>query len=336
MLKVCNFSYDMQANDDIRVLVVSECADNNVRERTLEIFQISFQIKPAKQVYMCKPKELDDQHGPVQFAKLSGDISAAYTSQHLVLTFWKEDRLVVIVQSDFDTVDMIDDYLVCVCTGSGGSKSIVAVLLSSIHDILPSTATPRETLVLTLDGIPYSSFPVLSFPRWRNSGTMVSICNFHWKTEAERKRKGITITASRDVWSEDTSRQISLVDTFLLETTTDGGDTSESRALLPDGDLPRLKHLGSIVLDPQRATYSPASPTSQFGSTVVMSYDGALNRLVFRLATITCEKGVVFRSLDVPHATNLVVEFYSGHSTFRRRVGHPSSSSITTKTLYFD
>ncbi|KAH8113611.1 hypothetical protein DFH11DRAFT_1856751 [Phellopilus nigrolimitatus] len=33
MLKVCDFSYDMQANGDVRVLVVSESTDNEVTER---------------------------------------------------------------------------------------------------------------------------------------------------------------------------------------------------------------------------------------------------------------------------------------------------------------
>ncbi|KAH8113691.1 hypothetical protein DFH11DRAFT_316434 [Phellopilus nigrolimitatus] len=96
MLRVCNFGYDMQANGDVRTLVVSESTDSDANERTLEMFKIRPQTGTETLLYKCKPAGLCKVNGRVQSAKLSGDVAAAYVQGHLVLTFWKEDRSVVI------------------------------------------------------------------------------------------------------------------------------------------------------------------------------------------------------------------------------------------------
>ncbi|KAH8115832.1 hypothetical protein DFH11DRAFT_1853460 [Phellopilus nigrolimitatus] len=82
MLRVCNFGYDMQANGDVRALAVSESTD-----RTLEMFKIRPQTGTETLLYKCKPAGLCKVNGRVQFAKLSGDVAAAYLQGHLVLTF---------------------------------------------------------------------------------------------------------------------------------------------------------------------------------------------------------------------------------------------------------
>ncbi|KAH8100746.1 hypothetical protein DFH11DRAFT_1553818 [Phellopilus nigrolimitatus] len=191
MLRVCNFGYDMQANDDVRALLVSESTDSNANERTLEMFKIRPQTGIETLLYKCRPAGL---------RKLSGDVAAAYAQGHLVLTFWKEDRSVVIRDSIFDNIDLADDYLIGV-VNVRGSKSIIATLLSSIHNIRP----------------PLNQHPTFN---------------------------------------------------------------------------------------------SYARQPSQTGSTAVAIYCNGV--FVWALATMSCEKEVVFRTLDVPSVENVDVEFYSG------------------------
>ncbi|KAH8115833.1 hypothetical protein DFH11DRAFT_1582312 [Phellopilus nigrolimitatus] len=132
-------------------------------------------------------------------------------------------------------------------------------------------------------------------------------------TEAERKRKGIAITVITEVSSEQTACYSSAMDSFHLETAADIPIASGCEALLPNDGLPRLTHVDnfkSTALNQQPKCNSYARQPSQTGSTAVVTYCN--KDFVWALATMSCEKEVVFRTLDVPSVENVNVEFYSG------------------------
>ncbi|KAH8108538.1 hypothetical protein DFH11DRAFT_1085674 [Phellopilus nigrolimitatus] len=182
--------------------------------------------------------------------------------------------------------------------------------------MLPSAVELCTPPILELSDIPYATCLVRPHPDLRWLKARLSICTFHWKTEAERKREGIAITVSLDVLKRGALREFSMLDFFLLETATNTADVFKKGDLHPNDGLPRLVHCGhpksTIALDPQPNTWSIARPPSQAGLSVIMSYDRALDRIVWVLATVSCGKEVVFRELDMPHVASLKAEFYSG------------------------
>lgn len=119
------------------------------------------------------------------------------------------------MQSVFVNVDLVDGYLIGVLDVHG-SKSIIATLLTSIHDIRPRAATSHATHKLTLGDIPHAICLIPRLPHCRFTGSALSICTFHWMAKAERKRKGIGITVTMQVWSEQTSRLNSVVYSFAI------------------------------------------------------------------------------------------------------------------------
>ncbi|KAH8106438.1 hypothetical protein DFH11DRAFT_1830749 [Phellopilus nigrolimitatus] len=315
-LKVCSFTYDMQVDGDVRVLAVSEFADRGAHERTLEIFQFSPREKTPVSLYKRRLECLNKMNGQVKVARLSGDVWAACTMYDLIVTFWKEDRSVVIRDRFFQDVHLVNGYLIGVF-GLYENKSVIAFQISSMRNIQPSASAQRATQILTLEhDIPYTSCPIPHTPVSQWSAAKLSICTFHWKSGAERKRKGIYITMSVDIRSTETPRCFPALDSFLLKTTADTG------GVLEDGEndqLPSITHLerpGTIILDPQLRGYSRVSRPSQAGSAVMHFYDSApVNDppwVVWMLATISCEGGMEYRTLDMPRSARVKMESYSG------------------------
>ncbi|KAH8104201.1 hypothetical protein DFH11DRAFT_194625 [Phellopilus nigrolimitatus] len=95
-LGVRNFAYDMQTGGDVRVLAVSESANGDTSESTLEIFRIPPGGRTAEEPYRYKKEHFNIMGGRVQLAKLSGDVWAARSTDDLLVTFWKEDHSVII------------------------------------------------------------------------------------------------------------------------------------------------------------------------------------------------------------------------------------------------
>ncbi|KAH8107329.1 hypothetical protein DFH11DRAFT_1549720 [Phellopilus nigrolimitatus] len=176
----------------------------------------------------------------MSFMKLCGDISAIYTNNNLFVTFWKERRTVQI-------------------------------------EALPNV---DATSTLVLDDLPYTKCPLPSQPYWMDLSAEMSTCDFHWKSEAERKLKGITITESQDVSVGGTDRQFFVINSFFLETTP--GTASMSRC-------------------------RPVKRFSQAGSTVAGYKEEHPDYTVFlwMLATISCGKGVVLRKLELPRVESV-------------------------------
>ncbi|KAH8118888.1 hypothetical protein DFH11DRAFT_706301 [Phellopilus nigrolimitatus] len=98
-MRVCSFAYDMQTNGNVHVLAVTEFSGRRDSERTVAIFQIPPPlVKPDEPLYKCTPKDLERTNGfpAVRFAKLSGDVLAISVGNDLLVSFWREDRSVLI------------------------------------------------------------------------------------------------------------------------------------------------------------------------------------------------------------------------------------------------
>ncbi|KAH8103175.1 hypothetical protein DFH11DRAFT_1735028 [Phellopilus nigrolimitatus] len=318
-LKVCSFAYDMQADDDMRVLVVGEPADGHAGRRTFEILQISPREKNPVPLYKLKPEELDKVNGRVRFAKLCSDVWALSVGRDLLLTFWKEDRSVIIRECSFEDVHFVDAYLIG-AIGLLENKSIIAFQLSSIRKIPHSASTPGTTQILTLErDIPYASCLIPCTPNYHWISVKLSICAFHWKPDGERRRKGVSITTSVDIDNQETFRVCSVLDSFLLETPANETGVSEESALLPSHSLPTITHLespGTITLNQQISMDSCVSRPSQASSMVITFRDilptEGVPGIKWLLATVSCDGEVEYRTLEIPHAAKANVEFYSG------------------------
>ncbi|KAH8109094.1 hypothetical protein DFH11DRAFT_971438 [Phellopilus nigrolimitatus] len=103
-LTVERFGYDMQENGDVHVLVVSRPPGIDTGSRNLEIIQVSPQTRSTRQLYKCKTEDISDTERFVslRFAKLSGDVLVICMEDYLLLTYWKENRSIVIRGSIFD------------------------------------------------------------------------------------------------------------------------------------------------------------------------------------------------------------------------------------------
>ncbi|KAH8113573.1 hypothetical protein DFH11DRAFT_308504 [Phellopilus nigrolimitatus] len=246
----------------------------------------------------------------VKFSKLSGNVAAVCSISQIVLIFWEEDRSVVILGSLFGCIDLVDGYLIAMTHGQW-SESISVVLISSLRNTRLRAATPK----LILSDILYASCPIPNLPQPIITGASLSVCTFHWMAEAERKRKGITITTLLSVLGEQPSHFYPVMDSFRLET---AADLSKSEAVLPSDSLPCLRHIGHIkstALTRQSNFRSAASQSSQAGSiTIVTNFNGAFVRC---LATVSREEEMVFRPLNVPNEADVHVEFYSGALYFQ-------------------
>ncbi|KAH8104194.1 hypothetical protein DFH11DRAFT_1551324 [Phellopilus nigrolimitatus] len=169
-----------------------------------------------------------DDRFTVEVARLSGDISTVSILGKLLVTFWKEKRSVEILECQLVDVHLVDGYIIGVLQHYPNES----ISLSSLHNSWPSASGSRvvQTLALGRD-IPYSSCLIPRTPSYRRNHGKLSICAFHWKPEAERKRKGITITIYT-------------------------AGVSESGT---NGHLPSITHLerpGTIILDPDLSMYS--------------------------------------------------------------------------------
>ncbi|KAH8104186.1 hypothetical protein DFH11DRAFT_1883725 [Phellopilus nigrolimitatus] len=257
------FAYEMQADGDVRVPVVSEPDGWDTSGKTLRIFQISpHRGKTPKRLYKYTT-EHDSMRGML-VARLSGDVFAILMVDRLLLTFWKEERSVIILNCVLEDVHLVDGYIIGALQHHR-DKSIIAISLSSIRNILPSASDSRVAQILTLErDIPYASCLVPRIPTMSCSYARLSICTFHWKSEAERKRKGISITMSMDMFNQEASRYFSVLDSFILTTT--AGTVS------PNANLPSITHLerpGTMILDSQIRKDSQVSRPSQAGSVMI-------------------------------------------------------------------
>ncbi|KAH8103756.1 hypothetical protein DFH11DRAFT_1551549 [Phellopilus nigrolimitatus] len=187
------FGYDMQENGDVRVITVGDSPGRTNSSSTtfasLEVFQISPQMKPPRRLYNRSREIPFDSFGKFVIARLCGDVLAAYRRNCLFLMFWREERSVAIVKEESE------------------GNSIVVIQLSSVHAILPRATKTSKTL--TLDAVPHTKCFVPSKHDWDKKHEKTSVCNFHWKSEAERKSKGITITVSQTGETSHTSGNFS-------------------------------------------------------------------------------------------------------------------------------
>ncbi|KAH8108405.1 hypothetical protein DFH11DRAFT_1549178 [Phellopilus nigrolimitatus] len=205
------FGYDMQENGDVRVITVGNSPGRTNSSSTtfasLEVFQISPQMKPFRQLYNQSREIPFDELYIFKIAKLCGDVLAVYRRNCLFLMFWREERSVAIVKDargnwlmpfrveSFHKCGIGRQYLICTQEESKGS-SIVAIQLSSVRAILPRATKTSKTL--TLDAVPHTKFFVPSKHALDTAHEKTSVCNFHWKSEAERRSKGITITIRKN------------------------------------------------------------------------------------------------------------------------------------------
>ncbi|KAH8118873.1 hypothetical protein DFH11DRAFT_1723711 [Phellopilus nigrolimitatus] len=323
-MKVLRFAYDMQTNGDVHVLVVTESFDELVRERTVTIFTISpheksacqsdtsllcrtlksFWKKPTSLLYKYTPKELEKTYiyYIVGFAKLSGDILAVSVGNDLLVTFWEEKRSVLIPGCSCHDVHFVDGYLIGVfCLQL--NWSIIAFRLSSIRNVRLRASASGATQISTLEGdIPHAS---CLGPR-RNVKTLpdtarLSICTFHWKSEADRKRKGVSITMLAE------PEICPVLYSFLLE--------FPAVTVGPNARLPSITHVerpGTTTFDPHFHKYTDRP--SQAGSVLMHSSDTGVDRRedVWVFATISSKGKLEHRTLSMPHADIAKVEFYSG------------------------
>ncbi|KAH8113621.1 hypothetical protein DFH11DRAFT_312721 [Phellopilus nigrolimitatus] len=227
----------------------------------------------------------------------------------------------VFLQGVFDDIDLVDGYLIAT-TYDHWSESINAVLISSIHKRLRA-ATSHATPKVILRDILYASCLIPPHPQPTIEGASLSICTFHWMTEAERKRKGITMTTLLRTRSEETSRYYSVMDSFRLEAAVDISSTSKSETLSPSDGVSRLRHVGH--LDSTALTRQPnynryARQLSQVNSTVIDSNCNGVP--VPELATISREKVVSRTLVGIPDREFVNVEFYSSALYFESEDGN--------------
>ncbi|KAH8106412.1 hypothetical protein DFH11DRAFT_1748419 [Phellopilus nigrolimitatus] len=204
----------------------------------------------------------------VDVARLSGDVLAVSILGKLLVTFWREDRTVVILDCFFEDVHLVDGYII------------------GVLQHYPDSAK-------------------------------LSICTFHWKPEAGRKRKGIHITLSVEI--NENHGACPTVDSFLLDIPTDTAGVSEFGS---NDHLPSITHLerpGTMILYQRPSLYSNMSRPSQAGSMVIefyADYEWGKRPNEWILATVSCGEEVACRTLEMPHARNAKVEFYSGALCF--------------------
>ncbi|KAH8103181.1 hypothetical protein DFH11DRAFT_317937 [Phellopilus nigrolimitatus] len=215
------------------------------------------------------------------------------------------------LQCVLEDVHLVDGYIIGALQHHR-DKSIIAISLSSIRNILPSASDSRVAQILTLErDIPYASCLVPRIPTMSCSDARLSICTFHWKSEAERKRKGISITMSMDMFNQEASRYFSVLDSFILTTT--AGTVS------PNANLPSITHLerpGTMILDSQIRKDSQVSRPSQAGSVMIKFSDLPFvehpQEEAWMLATVSCAGDVTYRTLNMPHTIRAKLEFCSG------------------------
>ncbi|KAH8111788.1 hypothetical protein DFH11DRAFT_1790712 [Phellopilus nigrolimitatus] len=312
-LEILHFDYDMQANGDVHVVTAISGYDC-VAERwttSLEITQLSPHTKPARQLYTVNVNNGNDD---IEFVKLCGDVFAVYTKKLLLLMFWKENRSVMICQSEFTRIDLGNDYLICTEDGTyDGSepdfdgRSVVAILLSSVHDILPPA--PGTTKNLTLKDIPHARCLVPFSPSIHilNNDYKTSVCTFHWKSEAERKSKGINFTVSQTVGDRRTGQLLLQMDYFLLHT-----------PLLDEG-FPHLTHLRSLQSElsstESNSYHGFSTPPSQAGSTLIFNLYPSIDPFTWAFTTISDENEPVLHKF-MSNSLHVGIEFYSGAHYF--------------------
>ncbi|KAH8118869.1 hypothetical protein DFH11DRAFT_1540967 [Phellopilus nigrolimitatus] len=300
----------MQTNGDVHVLAVTESGDRRDRERTLK----SFWKKPTGLLYKYTPQELEktDLFSVVRFAKLSNDVLAVSVGNDLLVTFWREERSVLIPGCSCHDVHFVDGYLIGVfCLQL--NWSIIAFRLSSIRNVRLRASASGATQILTLEGyIPHAS---CLGPR-RNVKTLpdtarLSICTFHWKSEADRKRKGVSITMLAE------PEICPVLYSFLLE--------FPAVTVGPNARLPSITHVerpGTVILDPKTRPNNSVCRPSQAGSVVIHSIDPLTaddrREDLWTLATISSKGKLESRRLSMPGK----VEFYSGALYFATRVGN--------------
>ncbi|KAH8109077.1 hypothetical protein DFH11DRAFT_970814 [Phellopilus nigrolimitatus] len=300
-LKVEGFDYDMQANGDVHVLVVSGVSSpRGIGTRIIEIIQSSPQTKIPRPRYTYKRENIWNVDILTVLAKLSGGVLAVCMDDRLLLTFWEENRSVLIRGSEFESIDLTDNHLICTQYGSR-RESVVAIRLSSLYKKLRDlNATRNSVKSLTLNDLPHARCPITPNPDWLVKNTVVSICNFHWKPEAERKARGINITVSQTGKDLNTSRIFLQVDSFHLD-----------EALLLDGGIPQLTHHKHWLtgLDPQINWYCTSMPPSQAGQILIHCYSS--NGFSLKLATTSYEDGMVLKELPM---LSIIcnMKFYSG------------------------
>lgn len=66
--------------------------------RRLEVLRFSPPTRSLDKLFENAPDELDMFHGIPALAKLCDDLVIVYTEGHVILTFWKENRYVVITE----------------------------------------------------------------------------------------------------------------------------------------------------------------------------------------------------------------------------------------------
>ncbi|KAH8108410.1 hypothetical protein DFH11DRAFT_1113325 [Phellopilus nigrolimitatus] len=101
------FGYDMQENGDVRVITVgnspgSRTNSSSTSFASLEVFQISPQMKPPRRLYNGSREIPFDRTDNFVIARLCGDVLAVYRRNCLFLMFWREERSVAIVKVCID------------------------------------------------------------------------------------------------------------------------------------------------------------------------------------------------------------------------------------------
>ncbi|KAL5521297.1 hypothetical protein ACEPAG_9220 [Sanghuangporus baumii] len=301
-LTKCSFACDMVENGDVHVSVVSETLGED--QRTLEILTFS-RDKPLSLLFRTKTEEIDVFHGLPAIVKLSGDVSVVYTEGYLTITFWKEDRSVVVREGIFDALEIGNGYILGVTSFYDGN-SVVAISLKAVYHSTSTHVRLDDVLASSCRGSP----PISSLV----GRAQISLCTFHW--QEERKRQDSVITVLRDAYDDQHYYDFPLAEFFSFGKETSGSSDEQNTH-------PNLRSLGQThfkALDPQFTTYSVMTPPSQAGSTVLAFHDELTHETRFArtLATFAPGKEVAIRILDEtvvggkPATFSLNVEFYSG------------------------
>ncbi|KAL5532090.1 hypothetical protein ACEPAF_5654 [Sanghuangporus sanghuang] len=298
----CAFACDMAENGDVHLAVVSETLGQD--QRALEILGFS-RHNPLSLLFRTKTEEIDVLHGLPAIVKLSGDVSVVYTEGYLTITFWKDDRSVVVREGIFDALEIINGYILGVASFCDG-HSVVAISLKTAYHSTSTHVQLEDVLASSCRSSPPSSSLV--------GRAQLSLCTFHWREEG--KRHDSVITVLRDAYDDQHYYDFPLVEFFSFGLETSGSSSEQSTH-------PILKSLGQThfkAFDPQFTTYSIMTPPSQAGSTVLAFHDELSHETRFArtLATFASGKEVTIRILDEtdvggkPATFSLNVEFYSG------------------------
>ncbi|KAL5504770.1 hypothetical protein ACEPAH_7433 [Sanghuangporus vaninii] len=293
------FACDMAENGDVHIAVVSETLGED--QRTLKILGFS-RDNPLSLLFRTSTEEIDVFHGLPAIVKLSGDVSVVYTEGYLTITFWKDDRSVVVREGIFDALEIANGYILGVTSFYDGN-SVVAISLKAAYHSTSTHVQLKDVLVSSCRVSPPSSSLV--------GRAQLSLCTFHWQEEG--KRQDSVITVLRDAYDDRHYYDFPLIEFFSFGLETSGSSSEQST----------LKSLGQTSFkasDPQFTTYSVMTPPSQAGSTVLAFHDELSHETRFArtLATFAPGKEVAIRILDdavvggKPATFSLSVEFYSG------------------------